>query len=664
MLLSAVSKRTAFLSTAPADRRTRRIALAMALLSFAVFAAAAPFARVQLPALPAFIPLYQSALAIGDLITAVLLFAQFQVVRARAVLVLACGYLFTALMAVIHALTFPGLFAPTGLLGAGPQTTAWLYMFWHGVFPMTVIAYALLKDTAPVENSARRLTMLSLVAVAGAALALTLLATAGQKSLPPIMVGNSYTPQMILVVALVWLLSVAGVIMLWLRPPYRLLDFWLMVVMCVWLCDVALSAVFNAGRYDLGFYAGRVYGLLAATIVLVMLLLELSALYARLFRVAQSEHEQREHAMGALRNSLARQHALFSSAFVGIITVDQDGLVESFNPAAERLFGCRADAAVRRDVGQLIDLRDVAGADSPGRIRQLVESSDNVREFEATTAGGARVPVDIMVAEMPIEDQRMFVIFARDISEKKRVERMKDEFVATVSHELRTPVTSMVAAIGLLANDAAQQIPDPVRRLIGMAHNNGRRLARLLNDILDIDQIESSKMTFHIQPAELNGVVQKAVAENRALADAARIGLRVEPFESVVVRTDPDRLTQVLSHLLSNAVKFSPPGAEAVISVAASEDSVRISVRDQGPGIPEDFRERIFEKFAQVDATDARLKGGTGLGLSIVRQIVLRLGGEVNHRPAPCGGTYFYIDLPQTRGNGPGAAGFEESRVS
>ena len=290
--------RRVFLSTLPAGHGERRLTLAVVLVSVAIFLTAAPLARVPLAQVWAFIPIYESALVINDLITAVLLFGQFGFLRSRALCVLASGYLFTALMTVAHALTFPGLFSPTGLLGAGPQSTAWLYMLWHAGFPLLVIAYGLLKDdgreTSRPRGRAGVAVLSSVAAVLVAACGLTLLATAGQDSLPAIMEGNHYTPAMILVVSSAWVLSLLALIILWRRRPHAVLDLWLMVVMCAWLLDIALAAVLNAGRFDLGFYAGRIYGLLAASFVLTALLIENGKLYVRLVAAHESERRERQ----------------------------------------------------------------------------------------------------------------------------------------------------------------------------------------------------------------------------------------------------------------------------------------------------------------------------------------------------------------------------------
>jgi diguanylate cyclase (GGDEF)-like protein len=253
------------------------------------FAAAAPYATKQLSPVAAFIPAYEAALIVCDLITAVLLFGQFNFLRSRALLALACGYLFTGFIAFAHALTFPGVFAPTGLLGAGPQSTGWLYLFWHGGFPLFVIGYALSREDGRegMGRSRARLAIPAAVAAVFAMVcALAFVATADQDFVPALLLNNRFTPAFYPVVSVAWLLSFAALILLWRRRPGTVLDLWLMVVMCAWLFDIALSAGLNGGRYDLGWYAGRIYGLLAASFVLVVLLFENSMHYARLVHLS------------------------------------------------------------------------------------------------------------------------------------------------------------------------------------------------------------------------------------------------------------------------------------------------------------------------------------------------------------------------------------------
>jgi len=274
------------LSEHPADDRDRRLASVVVVISTVVFLAAAPFAKQPLPPSSAFIPIYESALVLNDLITAVLLFGQFSIRRSRSLLVLACGYVFTAFAAVAHALTFPGLFAPGGWLGAGTQSTAWLYMFWHAGFPLFVIAYAWLRGREeampPIRVRAGAAIGAGVVLVLLVVCAFVAIATTGHRILPEIMAGNSYTPAMPVVITTVWVLSGVALAALWKSRWHSVLDVWLMVVMAAWLFDIALSCVLNAGRFDLGFYAGRAFGFLAATFILAVLLLENAILYSRL----------------------------------------------------------------------------------------------------------------------------------------------------------------------------------------------------------------------------------------------------------------------------------------------------------------------------------------------------------------------------------------------
>lgn len=277
-----------------ASRRDKRLASVLVLLSLLLFLALAPFAKQPLPKVWAFIPAYETALLVNDLITVVLLAGQFAIVRSRALWILMCGYLFTASITIPHALTFPGLFSPGGLLGAGPQTTAWLYMFWHGGFPLFVLAYTALKSDSRKLSLATAL-LLFLVLVPGSVGAITLLVSQMPDLLPPIMQGNQYTPEMRAVVASVWGLSVAAGLALWAKKPHTVLDIWLLVVICAWVFDIALSAVLNAGRFDVGFYAGRIYGLLAASFVFIVLSVENSRLYLKLEQMHREErHRSKE----------------------------------------------------------------------------------------------------------------------------------------------------------------------------------------------------------------------------------------------------------------------------------------------------------------------------------------------------------------------------------
>jgi len=222
-----------------------------------------------------------------------------------------------------------------------------------------------------------------------------------------------------------------------------------------------------------------------------------------------------------------------------------------------------------------------------------------------------------------------------------------DEFVATVSHELRTPLTSIAASLGLLAGGTGGALPAPALRLITIAHVNTQRLVRLVNDILDIGKIDSGNMTFHLAPVDLRATAADAIEASRALAQTHGTSIRLDAGPaSCMVRADADRLTQVVANLFSNAIKFSPVAGEVTVTVGRHAGMGRIAVHDLGPGIPEEFKPRIFEKFTQADNSDTRQKGGTGLGLNIVQKIVSQHGGNIGFDAAPGGGTIFTVDIP------------------
>ncbi|MGC1174146.1 PAS domain S-box protein [Polaromonas sp.] len=240
-----------------------------------------------------------------------------------------------------------------------------------------------------------------------------------------------------------------------------------------------------------------------------------------------------------------------------------------------------------------------------------------------------------------------FYSLATDITELKRIDRLKTEFVSTVSHELRTPLTSIRGSLGLVAGGIAGKLPDAAMKLIDIAKNNCERLIRLINDILDIEKIESGKMQLDLQPMTLMPLLAQAIAANEGYGLANNVSLTLHCDDPALqVKAEADRLTQVVTNLLSNALKFSPTGGTVEVHVAKAGLGVRVEVRDHGPGIPEEFRTRIFQKFSQADSSDTRQKGGTGLGLNISRALVERMGGIIGFETRLGEGTTFFFELP------------------
>ncbi len=304
------------LATLPPSRRQIQLALGVVTVLVAAFAVTAPFANTALRPVYAFVPAFETAILVCDLITSALLFAQYVIVRRWALLVLASGYLFTALIIIPHALTFPGLFAPTGLLGASLQSTAWLYIFWHAGSPLVLIVYALFKDADGATTGNSRFQPetavgWSVTVVIALVWAMTWVVTAGESFLPRMFLDNIHVNPANALIAggAAFSLQAAALVLLWIRRR-SVLDLWLMVVCCASMLEVAMGVIIVDGRFDLGWYAGRIYGLLATLFILLVLLSETTALYARLVQSVmrqQSDREGRQTAADAMSASIAHE---------------------------------------------------------------------------------------------------------------------------------------------------------------------------------------------------------------------------------------------------------------------------------------------------------------------------------------------------------------------
>ncbi len=233
---------------------------------------------------------------------------------------------------------------------------------------------------------------------------------------------------------------------------------------------------------------------------------------------------------------------------------------------------------------------------------------------------------------------------------EQALERVKQDFISTVSHELRTPLTSIRGALGLAASGAVGVLPEKASELVSIAYRNSEQLSRIINDILDIEKIESGKVSFQIQSADATAFLRQVLEANRSYGD--KFGVRFvlkDSSQNLQVLADPDRLAQILNNLLSNAAKFSPSGSEVWVASESRGKFVRFSVRDFGPGIPKDFHHLMFEKFAQRGNEDDQRSEGTGLGLSITKKLVEAMHGSIGFETEPGKGTTFNVDLPQGR---------------
>ena len=643
-----------FPATAPPSAAERRLAFGVVLISAVAFLLIAPFARVQLAPVWAFIPIYQSALAINDLVTGVLLLAQFWILRRRALLVLASGYLFTAAMAVAHALTFPGLFAPAGLLGAGPQSTAWLYMFWHAGLPLLVIVYARTADAGtPPAAAPARAVLLAVLAVLAAAAALTTLATAGQALLPAIMRGNAYTSAMIFVVTSTWLLSVLALLALWRRPHRTMLDLWLMVVMWAWIFDIALSAVLNGGRFDLGFYAGRIYGLLAATFVLAVLLVGTASLYARLVQLLGAEQRQRR------RESRLRQR-IFETSQDLIVLCDGRGTLMQVSPSCEKILGHCADAMTGLPAERFVLADDV------GKVRREIAAlrARGRGSFDCRFVHTDGRPVPLSWSGVWSDSDRQYYFIGRDVTERLQLEQQLrqaqkmeaiGQLTGGIAHDFNNILSVIIGTTEMVAERTRgdAQLSALVSQ-IDEAAERGAQLVRRMLTAARRKPVEPCLLDVNEAVRRVGALLERTIGENIDL----RTGLEAAPWPTLL---DPYQLEDAILNLAVNARDAMPAGGRLMIETAnvvldedyAAQNAgvrpgeyVAVSVSDSGTGIAPELVERVFEPFFTTKDTGK----GTGLGLSMVYAFVKQSQGHVKIYSEVGHGTSVKLYFPRAEG--------------
>jgi PAS domain S-box-containing protein len=374
---------------------------------------------------------------------------------------------------------------------------------------------------------------------------------------------------------------------------------------------------------------------------------------------------------GQLRELNRHKEFILNSVADGIFGTDRDGIVIFVNPAAEMLLGAAEGSLIGRQVQEVIHL----GRRGPASITSDPDSDEypTMRAFSTPqgTSGqdvffrsdGTSFPVEFSVTPMQEAGGVVgSVLSFRDISQRYALDRMKDEFISTVSHELRTPLTSIRGALGLLSAGLVGDVSEKAANLLRIAVSNSDRLVRLINDILDLERMQSGRSPLSFRRTVLGEMAQQAVEAMMPVADTAKIRLVLEAGNAAV-DAEPDRLLQVLTNLLSNAIKFSPADAVVRVSIRAGSEGATITVVDQGRGIPADKLETIFDRFQQVDASDARQKGGTGLGLAICRTIMHQHGGRIWAERNADRGTTFSLFIPFHQGSDYSSSPFPDKEV-
>jgi PAS domain S-box-containing protein len=326
------------------------------------------------------------------------------------------------------------------------------------------------------------------------------------------------------------------------------------------------------------------------------------------------------------------------------------GIIQSVNFAVEAIFGYRADELIGANVACLMP--EPFHSEHDGYLSEYHKTGvakiiGKGREVRGRRKNGDIFPMDLTVSRTQYRGVALFVGLIRDISERKRMEQMKVEFVSTVSHELRTPLTSIRGALGLVVGGALGEIALPVHKVLDIAHKNSLLLAHLIDDLLDMEKLLAGKMELDLQLQSLMAVVDQSVESSAAYAERLQVTYCITGrLDQVAVHIDSSRTQQVMANLLSNAAKFSPSPGQVDVRVTQENGYARVSVIDRGPGIPLAFQSRIFQKFSQADSSDTRSKGGTGLGLAISKELIERMGGRIGFDTKPGEGSCFYFELP------------------
>jgi PAS domain S-box-containing protein len=362
--------------------------------------------------------------------------------------------------------------------------------------------------------------------------------------------------------------------------------------------------------------ARRSIEIIATSTVLAVILMGIA------LRLLHDDLSRRRKAEEALVESESKHRLLMQRAADAILMINADAICVDANDRAaeiigrprEEILGLPLRAFVRSD-----------SSDSAAVLPMLRYGHVTTGEFWVLKPEAARVPVEIRATLL--DDGRIQII-ARDISERKEIERMKDEFVSVVSHELRTPLTALRGSLGLLASGRFDDLPDKRARMLELATSNTDRLIRLVNDILDVERIDSGGITFERVEANARVLIQYAAEVMRPVAERSGVDIQWESPE-LRIWADPDRMTQTLTNLIDNAVKFSPPGSVIDVTSRRKDGMAQFEIHDRGRGIPKDKRAVVFKRFQQVDTSDAREKGGSGLGLAIARSIVEQHDGTI-----------------------------------
>lgn len=350
-----------------------------------------------------------------------------------------------------------------------------------------------------------------------------------------------------------------------------------------------------------------------------------------------------------LREQIAQNQSILDNVVDGIITIDGLGTIRSFNLAATNIFGWSNNEVIGRNIRLLMPEPNRSQHD--GYLQNYHQTGvakviGQITEVEGQRKDGTVFPMDLAISRSADHGEVIFIGIVRDITERRRLDRLKSEFVSTVSHELRTPLTSIYGSLKLVKGGVMGAIPDAALKLIAVAEKNSQRLILLINDLLDMEKLAAGKMDMMLVDADLVALVKQSMQENEAYAAVHNVQYQLGAHPAQVrVLVDASRLSQVLANILSNAAKFSGSSPQVDIRISSSDDMARVEITDHGDGIPIDFQHEIFGAFAQANNGNTRQQGGTGLGLKISKALIAAMQGEIGFTSDIGIGTTFWFSV-------------------
>lgn len=370
---------------------------------------------------------------------------------------------------------------------------------------------------------------------------------------------------------------------------------------------------------------------------------------ARFYTGANIDITEARKTSQRLANAAAKTSAILDNALDSIITMDSRGHIVSFNHAAESMFGYRVDEIIGKSINVLMSAK--YSDHHPNSIVAYLERRqgrmiDKVTEAEARRANGDVFPIELAVSKSVDDTGIVFIGIVRDLTERKKIDLMKSEFLAMVSHELRTPLTSIQGTLSLVKAGVFGELDARGQRLISSSLDNSETLASMVNEILDLEKLASGKLEVYVEHINVGELLNRTSNTIQSYCDKFSVGLSLEAIEpEISIEADPKRAVQVLTNLISNAVKFSPTEDQVRVETMQHKGYVRISVIDNGPGIPDDKHDMLFQKFSQIDGSDSRNNTGTGLGLAISRELMDSMGGRIGFTSAKDAGSTFWAEF-------------------